>query len=145
MADDSSRISISGSSGVNIAKGDRNIQGDNNQAIIGDHNQVQQGQEAAKSLTKEDVLALFSELNSLIERSGLPEDAKDEAGIYLKAAKTAAEKDKPETVKTNLEMMTGTLSEASKTVEAGKTFWETARPIMVKIGAWLGMAAFGGL
>ncbi|MGF1515558.1 MAG: pentapeptide repeat-containing protein [Elainellaceae cyanobacterium] len=143
MTHDSSHISISSSSGVNIAKGDRNLQGDHNQAAMGDHSQVQQGEAAA--LTQDEVLGLFAELGELIQRSRLPEAAKDEATTYLKAAKVATKKGKPDAVKANLETMTETLSEASKTVEAGKTFWQTARPIVLKIGAWLGMATFGGL
>lgn len=141
-------ISISGSSGVTFAQGNNNTQGNNNQVVIGDNNQVQQSQGAAAAppLSKDDVLALLAELDTLIKESALPEEAKDDAVNYLKAATKATEKDKPkETVKTNLETMTETLSEASKTVEAGKTFWDTARPIMVKIGTWLGVATFSAL
>ncbi|MGB3493236.1 MAG: hypothetical protein WBA57_10945 [Elainellaceae cyanobacterium] len=41
------------------------------------------------------MLKLFAELDTLIKGLALPDDAKDEASTYLKAAKTATEKDKP--------------------------------------------------
>ncbi|MEM9152535.1 MAG: hypothetical protein AAGB19_19050 [Cyanobacteria bacterium P01_F01_bin.3] len=141
-------ISISGSSGINIVQGKNTVLGNDTQVVSGNNNQVQQSQGATDDtlLTKEDILNLFKELDALIKGFTLPGDAKEEATTYFNAAKTATAKNKPtDTIKTNLITVAETLGEASKTVEAGKPFWETAKPSMETIGKWLGIAVFSAL
>lgn len=136
-------ISNSTVSGVNIAQGDNNqvVQGDGNQVIVGDNNQV-----GVAPLSQPDVVSLLAEIEAAIAQADLPEDIKDEAATYAKAAKQSAEKDKPkkDAIKTNLQSMGETITEASKTVDAAKGLWQTVLPIAAKIGTWLGVAALFG-
>ena len=149
MADPKSGFSISGStvSGVNITQGDNNqvVQGDGNQAVVGNDNQVNQVA-GAEPITQTDVVDLLEQIEALITKAELPEDIKDEAAIYAKAAKKSAEKDEPkkDAIKTNLQSMGETITEASKTVDAAKGLWQTVLPIALKIGTWLGVAALFG-
>ncbi|NEO16645.1 MULTISPECIES: hypothetical protein [unclassified Moorena] len=65
------------------------------------------------------------------------------ASMYLGAAKKATEKEQPkkETALANLESMAETLETASKKVDAGKTLWDKAKPIVLKVADWFGAAA----
>ncbi|MEQ9667037.1 hypothetical protein [Coleofasciculus sp. G2-EDA-02] len=131
-------------------EGDNNIQGDNNQSVHGNNNQLTYGQNSAtaeEQLTKADVIKLLAELDKLVRGAELPEDTKEEATMYLGAAKKATEKEEPkkETALANLESVAETLETASKTVDIGKNFWDTAKPIISKIAGWLGAAAGSSL
>jgi uncharacterized protein YjbI with pentapeptide repeats len=143
-------FSVGGSVGGDIRnlQGDNNraIQGDNNQGVLGDNNQVTQGQGAGTAeepLTKADVIALLAELDQLVRGAELPEDTKEEATLYLSAAKKATEKEEPkkETALTNLQTVAETLETASKTVNASANIWDKAKPIIIKVATWLGAAA----
>lgn len=146
MADPKPGISISGGSvsGVNINQGDNNqvVQGDGNQAVVGNNNQVNQAA-GAEPITQTDVVDLLAQIETLIAQAELPEDIKDEVATYAKAAKKSAEKAEPkkDAIKTNLQSMGETITEASKTVDAAKGLWQTVLPIALKIGTWLGVAA----
>jgi hypothetical protein len=150
MTNNPGGFSVGGSVGGNISnlQGDNNraIQGDNNQGVLGDNNQVTQSQGAAtaeEQLTKADVIALLAELDKLVREAELPEEAKEEATMYLGAAKKATEKEEPkkETALANLESVAETLETASKTVNAGANIWTKAKPIITKVAGWLGAAA----
>jgi uncharacterized protein YjbI with pentapeptide repeats len=150
MTNNPGGFSVGGSVGGDISnlQGDNNraIQGNNNQGVLGDNNQVTQGQGAATAeepLTKADVIALLAELDKLVRGAELPEDTKEEATMYLGAAKKATEKEEPkkETALTNLESVAETLETASKTVDAGANIWTKAKPIILKVAGWLGAAA----
>ncbi|WP_242048666.1 MULTISPECIES: hypothetical protein [Nostocaceae] len=151
MTNNPGGFSIGGSVGgnVNNVQGDNNraVQGDNNQAVLGDNNQVMQqnqvGAETSESLTKEDVVKLLAQLETLIKGAELPADTKEELVEDLSAAKKATEKEEPNKQRA-LDRLTGvaeTLEKTSKSVEAGKKIWTTAKPIIVKIASWLGAAA----
>ena len=145
MADPKPGFSISNStvSGVNISQGDNSqvVQGDGNQVAIGNNNRV-----GTEPLSQTDVVSLLAEIETLIAQADLPEDVKDEAATYAKAAKKSAEKDDPkkDAIKTNLQSMGETITEASKTVDAAKGLWKTVLPIAAKVGTWLGVAALFG-
>lgn len=150
MTNNPGGFSVSGSVGGDISnlQGDNNrvIQGDHNQGVLGDNNQVSQGQGAASTeepLTKEQAIKLLAELDKLVRGTELPEDTKEEATMYLGAAKKATEKEEPKkkTALANLESMAKTLETAGKTVDAGKNLWDKAKPIILKVAAWLGAAA----
>ncbi|MEQ9484585.1 pentapeptide repeat-containing protein [Coleofasciculus sp. F4-SAH-05] len=145
-------FSVGGSVGGNISnlQGDHNLQGDNNQTVQGNHNQVTQGQgsvTAEEQFTKADVIKLLAELDKLVRAAELPEGTKEEATMYLGAAKKATEKEEPkkETALANMESVAETLETASKTVDLGKNFWDTAKPIISKVAGWLGAAAGSSL
>ncbi|MGD1854906.1 MAG: hypothetical protein ACFB2W_11720 [Leptolyngbyaceae cyanobacterium] len=146
MADSKPGFSISNSdvSGVTISQGDHSqvVQGDDNQIIVGDNNRVG----ATDSLSQPDVVSLLAEIEGLIAQADLPAEVKDEAATYAKAAKKSAEKDEPkkDAIKTNLQSMGETITEASKTVDAAKGLWQTVLPIAAKVGTWLGIAALFG-
>ncbi|MBE8991994.1 pentapeptide repeat-containing protein [Nostoc sp. LEGE 12450] len=151
MTNNPGGFSVGGSVGgnVNNVQGDNNraVQGDNNQAVLGDGNQVTQhnqvGADTGESLTKEDVVKLLSELENLIQGAELPTDTKQEVVEDLSAAKKATDKEEPNKQRA-LDRLTGvaeTLEKTSKSVEAGKKIWTTAKPIIVKVAAWLGAAA----
>jgi uncharacterized protein YjbI with pentapeptide repeats len=123
-----------------------NLQGEGNQGVLGDNNQVTQGEAAAlaeEPLTKADVIGLLAELDKLLRGAELPEDIKEEATMYLGAAKKATEKEEPkkETALTNLQSVAETLETASKAAKAGESLWSKAKPIILKVAGWLGAAA----
>ncbi|WP_413176453.1 pentapeptide repeat-containing protein [Anabaena azotica] len=144
-------FSIGGSVGgnVNNVQGDNNraVQGDNNQAVLGDGNQVTQqnqvGATAETTLTKDDIIKLFAELEALIKKAELPADTKEEVIEDLSAAKNATDKEEPnkERALKKLTDVTEALENTSKSVEAGQKIWTTAKPIIMKVASWLGAAA----
>lgn len=148
-------FSIGGSVGgnVNNVQGDNNraVQGDNNQAVLGDNNQVTQqnqvGADTTQSLTKEDVVQLLAQLETLIKGAELPADTKEEAIEDLSAAKKATDKEEPNKQRAldRLTSVTETLEKTTKTVDSGKKLWTTAKPIIVKVAVWLGAAAGSSL
>ncbi|MGJ5634618.1 hypothetical protein [Nostoc sp. CALU 1950] len=151
MTNNPGGFSVGGSVGGDIRnlQGDNNsaVQGDNNQGVLGDNNQVTQqnqvGVDTGESLTKEDVVKLLAELETLIKAAELPADTKEEVVEDLSAAKKATEKEEPNKQRA-LDRLTGvaeTLEKTSKSVEAGQKIWTTAKPIIVKVAAWLGAAA----
>ncbi|NEO79408.1 hypothetical protein [Moorena sp. SIO4G3] len=158
MTNNPGGFSVGGSVGgkVNNLQGENNeaiqgehspgVQGDSNQAIQGDKNQVTQSQGTAstkESLTKEQVIELLVELDKLVRGAELPEDTKEEAIMYLGAAKKATEKEEPKKklALANLETVAETLETASGKVDAGKTLWGKAKPILLKVVDWFGAAA----
>lgn len=155
MTNNPGGFSVGGSVGgnVNNVQGDNNrtVKGDNNQPVLGDNNQVtQQNQVAgntAESLTKEDVVKLLAELETLIQGAELPADTKEEAVEDLSAAKKATEKEEPNKQRAldRLTNVAETLEKTTKTVDSGKQLWTTAKPIILKIAGWLGAAAGSSL
>jgi transcriptional regulator with XRE-family HTH domain len=127
--------------------GNRAVQGDNNQAVLGDNNQVTQqnqvGADTGESLTKEDVVKLLAQLETLIQGAELPGDTKEEVIEDLSAAKKATDKEEPNKQRAleRLGTVAETLDKTSKGVEAGQKIWTTAKPIIVKVASWLGAAA----
>ncbi len=144
-------FSVSGSVGGNVnnvqGNNNRTVQGDNNQAVLGDGNQVTQqnqvGADIGESLTKEDIVKLLAQLETLIQGAELPADTKDEVIEDLGAAKKATDKEEPNKKRAleRLTTVTETLEKTSKSVEAGQKIWTTAKPIITKIAFWLGAAA----
>ncbi|WP_242063090.1 hypothetical protein [Nostoc sp. FACHB-145] len=99
--------------------------------------------ETGESLTKEDVVKLLTQLETLIKGAELHPDTKEEVIEDLSAAKKATDKEEPNKQRA-LDRLTGvaeTLEKTSKSVEAGQKIWTTAKPIIVKIATWLGVAA----
>ena len=144
-------FSVGGSVGGDIRnlQGDNNraVQGDNNQGVLGDNNQVTQqnqvGADTGESLTKEDVVKLLAQLETLIKGAELPADTKEEVIEDLSAAKKATDKEEPNKQRAleRLGTVAETLDKTSKGVEAGQKIWTTAKPIIVKVASWLGAAA----
>ena len=144
-------FSVGGSVGGNVnnvqGDGNRAVQGDNNQAVLGDGNQVTQqnqvGADTGESLTKEDVVKLLAQLETLIQGAELPADTKEEVIEDLSAAKKATDKEEPNKQRAleRLGTVAETLEKTSKGVEAGQKVWTIAKPIIGKIATWLGVAA----
>ena len=144
-------FSVSGSveGNINNVQGDNNraVQGENNQAVLGDGNQVtQQNQvntETEASLTKTDILALFAQLENLVQTAEVSQGIKETAIEDISAAKKATDKEEPKKniALANLESVAQTIEKTSKTVDAGQKLWNKAKPIIVKIAGWLGAAA----
>ncbi|OYE02818.1 hypothetical protein CDG79_21955 [Nostoc sp. 'Peltigera membranacea cyanobiont' 232] len=151
MASNPGGFSVGGSVGgnVNNVQGDNNraVQGDNNQAVLGDNNQVTQqnqvGADTGESLTKEDVVKLLAQLETLIQGAELPANTKEEVIEDLSAAKKATDKEEPNKQRAleRLGSVAETLEKTSKGVEAGQKVWTIAKPIIVKVATWLGVAA----
>jgi hypothetical protein len=156
MTNNPGGFSVGGSVGGDISnlqgdnnratQGDNNLEGDNNQSVHGNNNQLTYGQNSAmaeEQLSKADVIALLAELDKLVRGAELPEETKEEATMYLGAAKKATEKEEPkkETALANLESVTETLETASKAANAGANIWTKAKPIILKVAGWLGAAA----
>lgn len=137
-----------GGSAYNV-QGDniRAIQGEGNQGVLGDNNTVTQkaqGDAATEeALSQADVIALLVELEKLVREAQLSEDAKEEATMYLGAAKKATEKEEPkkETALANLQSVAETLETASKAANASANLWDKTKPIILKVAGWLGAAA----
>ncbi|BAZ71088.1 MAG: pentapeptide repeat-containing protein [Pelatocladus maniniholoensis HA4357-MV3] len=134
---------------VNNVQGDNNraVQGDNNQAVLGDNNQVTQqnqvGADTSEPLTKEDVVKLLAQLETLIKGAELPADTKEEVIEDLSAAKNATDKEEPNK-KRALERLTNvaeTLEKTTKTVDSSKKLWNSAKPMIMRVASWLGAAA----
>ncbi|OUL23972.1 hypothetical protein BV378_20280 [Nostoc sp. RF31YmG] len=151
MTNNPGGFSVGGSVGgnVNNVQGDKNraVQGDNNQAVLGDNNQVTQqnqvGATSGEALTKEDIVKLLAQLETLIQGAELPADTKEEVVEDLSATKNATDKEEPNKQRA-LERLTSvadTLEKTSKTVESGQKIWTTAKPIIIKVAAWLGAAS----
>lgn len=132
-----------------ISQSNSGSMGGGQQGVIGNNNQQTMTTSGSTStdeqLTTEQVVEMISEIERMIDSTELPEDTKEEAIMYLGAAKKTAEKKEPnkERVKINLEGMAETLEKASKTVDAGNTLWEKAKPILAKLATWLGAVATG--
>ncbi|WP_375492687.1 pentapeptide repeat-containing protein, partial [uncultured Nostoc sp.] len=151
MTNNPGGFSVGGSVGGDIRnlQGDNNraIQGDNNQGVLGDNNQVTQqnqvGADTGESLTKEDVVKLLAQLETLIQGAELPADTKEEVIEDLSAAKKATDKEEPNKQRAleRLGTVAETLEKTSKGVEAGQKVWTIAKPIIVKVATWLGVAA----
>ncbi|NET61021.1 MAG: hypothetical protein F6K47_34310 [Symploca sp. SIO2E6] len=136
-----------GGSAYNLqGNNNRVIQGEGNQGTLGDNNIVtQQGQAAASTeepLSKADVIVLLAELEKLVREAQLSEDTKEEATMYLGAAKKATEKEEPkkETALANLQSVAETLETASQAANASTNLWDKAKPIILKVAGWLGAA-----
>ncbi|WP_392476236.1 hypothetical protein [Nostoc sp. C110] len=151
MTNNPGGFSVGGSVGGDIRnlQGDNNraTQGDNNQGVLGDGNQVTQqnqvGADTGESLTKEDVVKLLAQLETLIQGAELPADTKEEVIEDLSAAKKATDKEEPNKQRAleRLGTVAETLEKTSKGVEAGQKVWTIAKPIIVKVATWLGVAA----
>ncbi len=120
------------------------------QASIGNNNQQTMTTQAAatgKQPTKEDVVQMLAEIEQMIRSGELPADTKEEAIMYLGAAKMATTKAEPNKalIATNLGGMAETLQNASQNEGKGKTLWEKAKPVLLKITDWLGQAVAGSL
>lgn len=148
-------FSVGNSVGGNIynLQGNHNraVQGNNNQVVLGDHNQVTQqnqvGEGITEPLTKEEVVKLFVELETLIQEAELPTDTKEEITEDLIAAKKATDKEEPNKQRAldRLTSVAETLDKTAKTVNSGKQIWAIAQPIIVKVAVWLGAAAGSSL
>ncbi|MBD2682195.1 pentapeptide repeat-containing protein [Nostoc paludosum FACHB-159] len=151
MTNNPGGFSVGGSVGGDIKnlQGDNNraTQGDNNQGVLGDGNQVTQqnqvGADTGESLTKEDVVKLLAQLETLIKGAELPADTKEELVEDLSAAKKATDKEEPNKQRAleRLGSVAETLDKTSKGVEAGQKVWTIAKPIIAKVATWLGAAA----
>jgi hypothetical protein len=151
MTNNPGGFSIGGSVGGNAnnvqGDGNRAVQGDNNQAVLGDGNQVTQqnqvGADVGTPLTKDDVVKLLADLQTLIQKAELPADIKEEVIEDLSSAKKATDKEEPNKNRAleRLGSVAETLEKTSKGVDAGQKIWTTAKPIIVKIATWLGAAA----
>jgi hypothetical protein len=136
-----------GGSAYNLqGENNRAIQGESKQGVLGDNSTaMQQGQTdapAEEPLTKEKIIELLTELEKLVRETQLPEDTKEEATMYLSAAKKATEKEEPkkETALVNLQSMAETLETASKAANASTNIWSKAKPIILRVAGWLGAA-----
>jgi hypothetical protein len=138
-------FSVGGSVGgsVNNIQGNNitAVQGNNNRAVLGDGNQVSQAGD--ESLTQADVIELLTSLKALIESAELPKDTKSELMEDISAATTATEKEEPNKKRAldKLTTVAETLEKTSKGLEAGQKIWGVAKPILIKVAAWLGAAA----
>ena len=112
-------------------------------------NQNQQTQEtnvvasSEKQLTQEDVIRLLAQIEQLVGTSSeLPEVAKEKTLKYLGAAKEEAQNPEPDKqlAAGNLKRMAETLKTTSETVASTKSLWENAKPILLKLPGWLGVA-----
>ncbi len=138
-------FSVGGSVGgsVNNIQGNNitAVQGNNNRAVLGDGNQVSQAGD--EGINQADAIELLASLKALIESAELPKDTKSELIEDLSAATTATDKEEPNKQRAldKLTTVAETLEKTSKGLEAGQKIWGVAKPILIKLGTWLGAAA----
>ena len=111
-----------------------------------DLTQAQQGNQAEiqnQGMTADDVVALLSQVEAMVRAAQMPEASKTKAIAYLGAAQQEATEPEPdkELVAKNLKRMGDTLTTANETVTAGKTLWQTVKPVLLPLASWLGVAA----
>jgi hypothetical protein len=122
--------------------------GTTQQAVIGDNNKQTSSTQLSKSeadreLSTAEVVELLNQIAECLRVSALSDETKEDAIIYLNAAKKATERENPkkETAAINLKEMAETLESATKTLEASKSLWGKVQPILVPVAKWLGVAA----
>jgi hypothetical protein len=95
-----------------------------------------------QGLSQVEVCQLLKQLSDMLHQHDLPADSKDEALLYLGAARKAAEKEEPNKSLTagNLKSMTETIQTANKTLESSKSLWTNLAPILSQLPDWLGVA-----
>lgn len=138
MSHDSDGISQN-VSGSQVYGGIQATQGNNNHQTIKSHTTVA----SEKQLTHLKVVQMLKQLEQLIEGdSELPEADKEKSLRFLGAAKEEAQAKEPDKQLTagNLKRMAETLKTASKIVGASKSLWENAKPILMQLAGWLGVA-----
>jgi hypothetical protein len=130
---------FSQSVGGNVTGNLVGVQGDGNRV----DNMAQIQTNADGIPTQPEVTALLAQLQQLIEEAHLPTEVAEEGLAYLGAAQRQAQKPDPNrnSMQGNLEDLAQTLEQGSETLEAGQKLWGKAQPILLKIGAWLGVAA----
>jgi uncharacterized protein YjbI with pentapeptide repeats len=121
------------------------ITGDNNQAVQGYNNQVNQHNQAdtntREQITKAEVIKLLAELEQKIVSSELPEETKKKTLNRLTTVSDDVQEKEPnkELVTGNLKKVTETLAQASKSTEEAKKLWDNVQPILKTIAKWLGV------
>jgi hypothetical protein len=115
------------------------------QANIGDNNKQSMTNEIAvdRVPTQPEVIKLLAQMEEIIQRSTLPDTKKAKAAVYLNAAKTEAEEEKPDKqlVAKNLEGATKILKAADETIETGVSLFGKVFPTIKTLALWLGEAA----
>ncbi len=114
------------------------------QAAIGNNNQQKMTTQAAtgKQTTKEEAIQMLAEIEQMISSAELPVNKKEEAMMYLGAARIATAKAEPNKalITTNLGGVVEILQNASQNQGKGETLWEKTKPVLLKITDWLGQA-----
>jgi len=107
--------------------------------------QETENQLAQEQLPREDIIDLLNPLINLIQdNQALDEADRKKVGRYLDTAKTELEEEEePDTqwIAKNLERTAKILKDASTTVAAGKSLWNQAQPILMRVCKGLSIAA----
>ncbi|UJB73062.1 hypothetical protein HRE53_31235 (plasmid) [Acaryochloris sp. 'Moss Beach'] len=134
----SQSINISGGQNSNVQIG----------GIAGRDQTVHQTQqidteEEAGQLTQADVIDLITQLETLLQSSGLPEKESSKALRHLESAKEEVQSKEPDKdyAAKSLEKATTVLKEAGETVAAGSSLWNKIKPIVEKVTPWLGVTS----
>ena len=138
QASQSQSISIGGNAQVTGAV---SFQAGRDSSIsTGDINVGQDSGEPA--LTPADIVALIVQIEALLQGSNLPDEQKEKAVKHLNTVKDEAQEAEPDKdfAAKSLQRATKVFKEASGTVEAGQGLWQTVKPILSKLGPWLGVA-----
>jgi hypothetical protein len=114
------------------------------QAAIGNNNQQTMTTQAAasKQPTKEEVIQMLAEIEQMIGSAELPVNIKEEAMMYLGAARIATTKAEPNKalIATNLGGVAETLQNAIQNEGKSKMLWEKAKLVLLRVTDWLGQA-----
>lgn len=131
-----------------ITQTNSNSPNSNASASDGNNNQVTQSQQIEvpeSSLSQAEVVSLLVQLLQAVQvANALPAAEQQKVKQSLDAVKDeVANEEEPDKafIAKKLERTAKTLKTASETVEAGKTLWQNAKPILVKVAGWLGAAA----
>ena len=127
-------VNISGSSvsKLQIAQGDGNFQ--QSQSI---------GTGApAEELEPAQVIALLEKLTELLESSDIPDEQKKSAIRNIEAAKDVAHEEEPDKSfgASALQRLMKLVKSAEETLDAGTSFASKAKPILVQLLPWFGIA-----
>lgn len=114
------------------------------QAAIGNNNVMNnEGTSSLSVPTQSEVVNLLTQIEQLIQNSGVSDIEKAKSQKYLDSAKTEVEEKEPdkELVSKNLERVAKNLETVDKTLDTSQKIFEKAVPLIKKIAIWLGAAA----
>jgi len=114
------------------------------QAAIGNNNVMNnEGTSSLSVPTQSEVVDLLTQVEQLIQKTGVSNIENTKAQKYLGIAKTEVEEKEPdkELVSKSLELVAKNLETVDKTLDTSQKIFEKAVPLIKKIAIWLGSAA----
>lgn len=96
-----------------------------------------------RQLSVSEVVNLFTQIESLVQHTSLPDDQKHKATTHLEAAKESAKEAEPdkEYAAKSLQKAIKILKDTNESVEASQGLWNKLVPVVKQLLPWLGVSA----